>query len=72
VLIEDLTNIYFKKPVEVGCRLTLLSRVTYVEHNRLVITVEAYTAKFTDKSATLACTLQLIAKSSKEPGPVHP
>jgi acyl-CoA hydrolase len=31
VIIEDLTNIYFKKPVDVGSRLTLKSRVTYVK-----------------------------------------
>lgn len=49
VIIEDLTNIYFKKPVDVGSRLTLKSRITYVQNNRMVITVEAYTAKFTDK-----------------------
>lgn len=39
VLIEDLTNIYFKKPVDVGSRLTLKSRITYVENNHLTITV---------------------------------
>jgi acyl-coenzyme A thioesterase 9 len=49
VIMEDLTNIYFKKPVDVGSRLTLRASITYVEHNRVVITVEAYTAKFTDK-----------------------
>jgi acyl-CoA hydrolase len=35
----DLTNIYFKKPVDIGCRLALKAQVTYVEKNRLVITV---------------------------------
>ena len=49
VLIEDLTNIYFKRPVDIGSRLTLKSRITYVQSNRMVIAVEAYTAKFTDK-----------------------
>lgn len=72
VLIEDLTSIYFKKPVDVGSRLTLKSRITYVQGNRLIITVEAYTAKFTDKKETLACTLQLIAKSTKGLQEVHP
>ena len=31
IIIEDLTNIYFKKPVDIGCRLTLKAMVTYVE-----------------------------------------
>lgn len=39
VAIEDLTNIYFKKPVEIGTRLTLKAQVTYVEKDRVVITV---------------------------------
>lgn len=47
VVMEDLTNIYFKKPVDVGCRLTLKATVTYVEGNRVVTTVEAFTSKFT-------------------------
>lgn len=69
---EDFTNIYFKKPVDIGYRLTLRSAVTYVEKNRIVVTVEAYTAKFTDKNETLACSLKLVAKSSKIVRPVHP
>jgi acyl-coenzyme A thioesterase 9 len=39
VIMEDLTNIYFKKPVDVGCRLTLRAMITYVEKSRVVITV---------------------------------
>lgn len=38
----------------------------------MVITVEAYTAKFTDKKETLACVLNLIARASKSIRPVHP
>ena len=49
IVVEDLTNIYFKKPVDIGCRLTLKAMVTYVEEERVVITVEAYTSKFTEK-----------------------
>lgn len=30
VLMEDFTNIYFKRPVEVGSRLTLRSSITFV------------------------------------------
>lgn len=30
VIMEDLTNIYFKQPVDIGCRLTLKSMVTFV------------------------------------------
>lgn len=39
VIMEDLTNIYFKKPVDVGCRLTLKAMITYVENSRVIITV---------------------------------
>ena len=46
-VIEDLTNIYFKRPVDIGCRRTLKAMVTYVEDNKLIVTVEAYTSKFT-------------------------
>ena len=49
-VIEDVTNIYFKLPVDIGCRLTLRATVTYVEGERLMMTVEAYTSKFTEKS----------------------
>ena len=47
VKLEDLANIYFKKPVDIGCRLCLKAMITYVKHGRMVITVEAYTSKFT-------------------------
>ena len=47
IVMQDLTNIYFKRPVDIGCRLTLKALVTFVEGNQLVITVEAYTSKFT-------------------------
>ena len=30
ISIENLTNIYFKKPVDIGSRLTLKAMVTYV------------------------------------------
>lgn len=72
VIMEDFTNIYFKRPVDIGSRLTLKASITFVQGNRLVITVEAYTAKFTDKKETLACVLNLIAKASKDITPVHP
>lgn len=72
MILEGVTNIYFKRPVDVGCRLTLKAQVTYVENKRMVITVEAYTAKFTDKQETLACYLHLVAKGSAEMKPVHP
>jgi acyl-CoA hydrolase len=39
VIIEDLTNIYFKRPVDIGCRLTLRAMITYVVDDRVVITV---------------------------------
>lgn len=39
VQIEDLTNIYFKKAVEIGTHLSLKAQVTYVELNRIVVTV---------------------------------
>ena len=48
VIMEDMTNIYFKRPVDIGCRLTLKAMATYVQGNRAVITIEAYTAKFTE------------------------
>ena len=69
---EDLTNIYFKKPVDIGCRLTLKAMVTFVEGNHLVVTVEAYTSKFSEKHETLACFMHLISRSSKEMKKVHP
>ena len=72
VELEDLTNIYFKKPVDVGCRLCLKAMITYVKQGRMVITVEAYTSKFTEKKETLACFLHLIAKSSNPVREVHP
>lgn len=31
VEMEELTNIYFKKPVDIGSRLTLKAMVTYVK-----------------------------------------
>ena len=62
IRIEDLTNIYFKKPVDIGCRLTLKAMVTYVQDNRLVVTVEAYTSKFTEKVETLACSLHFVGR----------
>lgn len=72
VIMEDLTNIYFKKPVDVGCRLTLKATVTYVSGNRLIVTVEAFTSKFSEKTETLACYMHLISRSSKEMKGVHP
>lgn len=39
ITMEELTNIYFKKPVDIGCRLTLKAMVTFVEGSRVVITV---------------------------------
>ena len=30
IIMEDLTNIYFKQPVDIGSRLTLKAKVTYV------------------------------------------
>lgn len=64
VVIEDLTNIYFKKPVDVGCRLYLKAMVTYIYKNRMVITVEAYTSLFTKREETLACYLHIIVKAN--------
>lgn len=39
VIMEDFTNIYFKRPVDIGSRLTLRASITFVEGNRVVITV---------------------------------
>ena len=72
IQLEDLTNIYFKRPVDVGCVLNLKAMVTYVKEERMVITVEAYTSKFTEKKETLACFLHIIAKSNKSVREVHP
>jgi acyl-coenzyme A thioesterase 9 len=72
VSIEDLTNIYFKRPVDVGCRLTLKAMVTYVDGDRMVITIEAYTSAMTGKQETLACFMHLVVKSKKDLRNVHP
>lgn len=39
ITMEELTNIYFKKPVDIGSRLTLKAMVTFVEGSRVVLTV---------------------------------
>ncbi len=46
VEMEELTNIYFKKPVEIGSRLTLKAMVTFAKGCRIVVTVEAYISSF--------------------------
>lgn len=46
--------------------------VTLIEDKRVVITVEAYTSKFTSKEETLACYLHLIAKSRNTMKKVYP
>ena len=72
VVIEDLTNIYFKRPVDIGCRLTLKAIATFVDDDRLVITIEAYTSKFTEKTETLACYMHLVVRSRKHLRKVFP
>lgn len=70
--IENLTNIYFKRPVDIANRLTLKAMVTYVKGNRMIITVEAYTSLMTDREEKLACHLHLVGKVKTESTKVHP
>ena len=70
--VEDLTNIYFKKPVDIGCRLNIKSQVTYVEGERVLITVEAYTGQFNEQNESMACYLHLVVKGKKPQKQVHP
>jgi len=37
--VEDLTDIYFKSPVEVGCLLKISSRVSYTFNDIIVVTI---------------------------------
>lgn len=40
---EDLTDIYFKNPVEIGCLLRISSKVCYTSGDIIVVNVEAWT-----------------------------
>ena len=46
--------------------------VTYVESNRIIITVEAYTSKMTERKEQLACYMHMVGKSKAELRKVHP
>lgn len=43
---EDVTNVYFKAPVEIGSHLRVRGRVSYTRGNIMIVTMEALTYKF--------------------------
>lgn len=66
VRMEDLTDIYFKEPVEVGCQLKIQSRISYTCKNLIVVTIEASTIHFYPTPVEkLCCYMQMFLKSEE-------
>ena len=65
ISLEDITNIYFRKAVEIGARLKIISRITYTEKNIIAVTVEAYAMDLSSESEELSCKLLIFMKTEK-------
>ncbi len=64
--IEDITNIYFKSPVEIGSCLEIVATVTYVEQLISIISVEAFKIDFSNNKPcekTKGCELQMVLRN---------
>lgn len=71
--IEDLTDIYFKEPVEIGCQLKLKSKVAYTFNDIIVVTIEALTSTFHPTfQEKLCCHMNLFLRAKKEMKRVYP
>lgn len=71
--IQDITNVYFKEPVEIGCHLKVAGRVSYTRGNILIVTMQSYTYTFNEvPSQKICCQLQMFFKCKKEQKKVLP
>lgn len=57
--ILNISNIYFKKPVEIGSTLKISSKITYTCGDIIVVTVEASSMDFQYENEQLSCQLQI-------------
>ena len=44
--VEDITNVYFRNPVEIGDELRIVAKVSYTQGTMMVVSVEAYSFNF--------------------------